>query len=574
MKKILLAFVLVANLIPAAYSQCPGCTPDETCISGDGLPTVCPLELPSATANVYYENYITFYLPASFTYEGTDVTMLEVTILSISGLPYGMDYTVNDPDATYYPSEGENYGCATLCGTPILPGVYDLNISIHALVTAFGFEVEQNQSFFYTFIVEPGEGGNESFSFDNQAGCGEVTVTYEALLNLPSVTEYAWDFGNGETSTEQYPAPVNYTGAGDYIATLTTTVLDYALTAISVSALDDYWDGDVDDIFSPPADVYFTITDGDGTTIYSSSTIDNTNTPSWSGLNIILSNPPYEISFTDVDDISADDPLGTADLDVQEGVVYFDTGTGTIGTANISLEVTGSLYNETTITVFPIPNATFEVNGNTLSYNDTTLTGFIWFLNGDPIENQFASTLEMTSGGLYSCQVSNEFGCTAMSSETLWCPGLELLFDEEAQVVYIEGDYTSYQWYFNGLEIPDGNTFFTDGTELGNYSVLVTTEYGCETLSQTYTVTVGVDDAPIGNYDLRVMPNPVLDVMNISCSNCGAEIHLTIYDPLGKKVLDEILSNEDNKMKADVSSLVPGLYVADVNGQRIRVVKK
>ncbi|MDZ4824172.1 MAG: T9SS type A sorting domain-containing protein [Flavobacteriales bacterium] len=582
MTKTLLVFALTACCLLSAanlFAQCPTCIPDETCTSVDGLPSACPLELPTATTNVYYENYITFYLPASFNYQGNEVEMDEVTILSINGLPFGMDYSINDPDATYYPQMGENYGCATLCGTPVLPGVYDLNISIHAIVSVSGFQLEQNQSFFFTFVVEQGEGGNASFSYDNQAGCGEATVTYEALLNLPTVTQYAWDFGNGETSTEQFPAPVTYTGAGEYVATLTTTVSDYNLNAISISSLNDNWDGDVDDIFSPPADVFFTIIDGDGTSVYSSSTVDNYNSPSWSALNILLNNPPYQISFTDVDDISADDDLGTATLTVQDGIVYFDTGNGTIGTANIALEVTAALTNQTTISIFPIPNATFDVNGNTLSYSDATLTGFIWFVNGEPILNEFASSLVMTTGGIYTAQVSNEFGCTAMSQETLWCPPLFLLFDEGAEVVYIEGDYTSYQWYYMGAEIDGGTTYFTDATALGNYSVLVTTDYGCETLSETYIVTVGLDEfqtpspTAIGAR-YQIAPNPVLNQLNITCSDGSGQLHLTIYNLLGKMVLDEVLENSGGKMKADVTHLQPGLYLADVNGERIRVVKK
>ncbi|MBL7943154.1 MAG: hypothetical protein JNM00_10330, partial [Flavobacteriales bacterium] len=268
---VLLFAVLMLAFNTVSFAQCPTCTPDETCVSADGLPTVCPLELPPATAGEYYENYLTFYLPAEINdpENGIEATLLSVTISSVTGLPFGMDFTVNDDDATYYPTEGENYGCSTICGTPIIPGTYSINISVHVVAEAFGFEVEQDQSFFYTFIVLPGSGGNTSFTFSNPAGCGTFDVTFEALINLPSVTEYFWDFGNGQTSTEQFPAPVTFSGDGEYTVTLTTTVLDYTLQSVNISALDDYWDGDIDDIFSPPADVFFVITDGDGTQVYS-----------------------------------------------------------------------------------------------------------------------------------------------------------------------------------------------------------------------------------------------------------------------------------------------------------------
>ncbi len=38
-----------------------------------------------------------------------------------------------------------------------------------------------------------------------------------------SATSYSWNFGNGQTSTEENPGVVNYTETGDYIVTLTAT---------------------------------------------------------------------------------------------------------------------------------------------------------------------------------------------------------------------------------------------------------------------------------------------------------------------------------------------------------------
>jgi hypothetical protein len=550
-------------------AQCPGCTPDETCISADGLPTVCPLELPPATAGTYYEDYLTFYLPAEVNdvENGIQATLLEVTISSVTGLPFGMDFTVNDDDATYFPSEGENFGCATLCGTPILPGTYSINITVDVVAVAFGFEVEQAQSFFYTFIVEPGSGGNSGFAFSSTAGCGSFDVTFEALINLPSVTTYFWDFGNGQTSTEQFPAPVTFSGAGDYNVTLTTTVLDYTMQSLNISSLDDNWDGDVDDIFSPPADVFFVITDGDGAQVYTSGTVNNNNTPSWSGINVVLNNPPYEISFTDVDDISADDPLGTAALTVQDGAVYFDTGSGTIGTASIALEVTGELFNEEVITVFPLPDAQFETDGSLLFYDDPTLASYFWFLNELPIDGAFGSSLEMTTTGFYSAEVTNLYGCTAMSEEVLWCPDIVVLYDAGAEVVYLEGDYETYQWYFNGAEIEGANTFFTDASEPGNYSVFVTTADGCATLSETFGSGVG-DDASTPAA-LELFPNPAGTEVFVS----GAKEKPRFFDLSGRPVSVEV-ERQGLQWRAGLESLPAGVYLVVSGAAHMRLIKQ
>ncbi len=149
-----------------AFSQCPTCTPDETCISADGMPTVCPLIPPNGTAGVYYEEQLTFYMPAEVLDPGSGftATLIDVIITSVTGLPYGIQFTLNDDDATFHPSAGENFGCATMCGTPLLPGTYDVVITVTANVQVSVFNATQVETFISTVVVEPGVGSANTFS--------------------------------------------------------------------------------------------------------------------------------------------------------------------------------------------------------------------------------------------------------------------------------------------------------------------------------------------------------------------------------------------------------------------------
>lgn len=555
-----------------SHAQCPTCTPDLNCVSTDGFPAICPAELPAATAGVYYENYLTFYLPAEINdpENGINATLLEVTIASVTGLPFGMDFTINDPDGTFYPSQGDNYGCATICGTPILPGVYNINISVNALAEALGFEIEQSQSFFFTFVVEPGEQGNTGFSFDNQAGCGVVTSTFEALLNLPAVTTYSWNFGNDETSTEQFPPTQVYDVPGDYTVSLTTTISDYFLNSVSVSGLDDNWTGDVDDFLGSP-DVWFVLTDGDGNTVYSSGIVDNSENPSWSNLNIQLSNPPYSISFTDDDLISADDGLGNAGLSSAEGTSGFDTGSGTTGTIEVSLNIITEVVNEEIITVFPIPDPAFNVNGTILSYSDPDLTGFVWFLNGEAIDNQFGPSIIMDEPGLYSCIVTNLFGCTAESEEYLFCPDISITWDELNNQLFVDDIYLSYQWYFNGLPMENETDYFVSNPTPGNYGIEVTTDFGCTLGSEVLTVTSTVFES--NEKELSIYPNPVKDILYIEFGSRSIPSQVLVYDIVGHKVISEPVSATKTVSALDVSALAPGVYFVECGSQRVRMVK-
>ena len=122
--------------------------------------------------------------PAEITDPGSGLvaTLNTVTITSVAGLPPGMDLTFDDEDGVYEPASGQTAGCATLCGTPPFPGVFNIQLGILAIVTALGFEQEVTESFSLTLIIDPGAGGTSSFGFEPAAGCGAVWADFGATV--------------------------------------------------------------------------------------------------------------------------------------------------------------------------------------------------------------------------------------------------------------------------------------------------------------------------------------------------------------------------------------------------------
>lgn len=555
-----------------AFSQCPLCTPDTACISTDGYPTICPFEAPVGYTGEYYEHVLTFYIPTVVDDPGTGITatLLEVNFPSVTGMPYGLNFTINDADSTYHPVDGENHGCATICGIPLIPGVYTVNITVNILAEAFGFEITQVQNFPYTIIIEPGAGDTGSFTYDNPAGCGGVDVNFEATIvaPAPSVTNYLWDFGNGQTSTES-TANIFYDEVGEYQVTLTTSIGNFTLDNVSVSNLSTNGNGDIDDFFSPPADPFFIISDGTGTAIYTSSTVDNSTSNTWTGVGLGLQNPPYTIQFFDEDDVSADDDLGTTTVVINEGVNYFDIGNGTVGTISISLAITNVLNDTTIISVFGTPNAEFTVGNASLSYNDPTLVSYVWYVNGAVVDNT-TNTITLGPGGQYTCEVANEFGCTAVSSAYLYCPAVAVQYDALTQEVFVDDIYETYQWYYNGLAIPGAIFSYYTNAQNGNYAVEVTTSYGCTTLSEVYTVAVGVNESAAVR--ILVYPNPVDDALVVKYPTRSGNTDITIYNMLGMAVYKHAMTSSTQQL--DVSHLAAGTYIVQVNNQRIQILKK
>ncbi|MBL0315512.1 MAG: T9SS type A sorting domain-containing protein [Flavobacteriales bacterium] len=577
MKKILPLIIFSLSILFSSnmMGQCPTCVPDESCTSADGFPAVCPLVQPNATAGNYYEEQLTFFMPAEITDPGSGInaTLLSVTITSVSGLPYGLQFTLNDPDATYLPSDGENFGCATICGVPLLPGTYSVMITVSALVNALGFEVTQVESFESVLIVDPGQGSANSFSFDNIADCGGLYVNYDALIVVPepSVVEYSWDFGNGQQSAVKTPPTVFYDEIGDHEVELTTTISDWYLDVVTVSTLNDNWSGDIDDLIST-ADPYFQIFDGDGNLVYAAAPQDNTTSTSWIGLSYLLSNPPYAIQFFDDDDISADDDLGSTMINLTEGANIFDVGNGTTGVINVTLAVTNAFSDSITVSVLPIPDATIIQNGEVLSFTDPTLTTFTWYRNDVPIQDANTASYTMTEGGEYYAIVGNEFGCTVTSEPVLYCPSFNITFDAVAMEVSVADIYDSYQWYFNGLEVSGATSSYLAVTETGNYAVEITTSYGCTTTSEVLTVDLAVDE---NTHDgVVVYPNPASQILYLNLIENHPQTVVNIYDLTGRIIAAESIVNNNSTASISISTLAPGIYFAEVNHQRIRFIKR
>lgn len=573
MKRLLFLFFTLVSL--CATSQCPDCMPDETCVSESAFPTICPEILPDATAGAYYETVMTFYLPGSIVDpdSGIEASLLEVVINSVTGIPFGVAYEANSPDNTYFPSQGQNYGCATICGTPLISGEYDVTIGVTVVVSALGFEQTVNESFSLPLTVLAGEGGNTSFAYDNLFGCGGVEATFEALIDgSPGITSYTWDFGNGNTGDSMNPPVQSYDEEGEYTVTLETTIENYILQSVSISSLASGWAGDVEELtellFSP--DPYFVIADGNGNTVYTSSVITDVESGNWPNVSLLLDNPPYTISVYDQDNGglfgSADDFLGSTTFDLVDGVAAFNAG-GSMGSLSQTLEVSNVFNNEEIVTVFPIPSAEFtylEVE-NVLDYDDATLDLFVWTLNGDTIQNGAQDSLELVSPGVYQCAVTSVFGCEAISEEFVLCPEISLTYNAVNETLQVAGGYESYTWFFNGEEIDGATGNLVDASELGAYSVTITTTYGCEVSSEEFTVTVGIEET--AGLTLNAWPNPCAGWLNLELPT-GVWL-MNVTDASGKQVLQEQLMGGISRL--DLNLLPNGIYVLSAENQTSRV---
>ena len=308
-------FALIVLLPFAGLGQCETCEPDLSCVAVD-FPVLCPEQLPNGTQGEPYAATATFNLPPSVVDPGSglEATLLTVTISSVTGLPFGLEFSPNNPDGVYQPGNGEYYGCSVVCGTPLVSGSFFVDINVTVLVSAFGFQQTVEESFSLPLVIEPGEGGDGPTSFNLSAtqGCSPLTVQGENLI-LDAGATYAWDFGNGQTSTELNPTFV-YDTPGTYTVSLVTEVTELALTQVNITSLGGGWGQDIEDFFGSP-DPYFVLSGPNGG-IYTSAYADGNETPTLGGFSIPLdAGTTYNIAFYDSDGVlTGDDFLGSSDF--------------------------------------------------------------------------------------------------------------------------------------------------------------------------------------------------------------------------------------------------------------------
>ena len=545
-------------------AQCPDCTPDEGCISPDGFPTICPEVIPTATANSYYEEVLTFFLPAEFTDTDTGIpaTLNQVTVTSVVGLPLGINFTLSNADGIFYPSEGDNLGCATLCGTPILPGDYTITITALVSTSVFGIPITATQSFSRPFSVDPGASGTTSFSASAVAGCGTLDVDFEALIDgAPNPTSWNWDFGNGNTSNQFSPPTQSYTAPGNYSVTLETVVSSWQLTEVSLTSMAGGWSGDIEELttlFSP--DPYFVLLDAANNPVFTSSVIIDQNDGNWSGLSVDLPNPPYSLQIWDQDNGapfgSSDDYLGAASISLTEGIQAFasEDPSGSNGFVSLALVPVTVVSDTVDVQVFPLPELELLVQNDTAYVLDPEITGGLWLLNDDTLAVDNPLAVPLNGWGVYQAELTNNFGCSGWIEPIVICPEFALNWDGET--LSAAPGMATYTWFFNGLEV-EGETGYTlPATTPGNYAVTITTDYGCTFTTEVYTVQVGVQEYSVR---MQMYPNPVTDWLHVELDVPART--LRVLSLTGALVLE--VPTPGLRHALNVNPLTPGVYLIE-----------
>jgi hypothetical protein len=485
-KNILSLLLLLALGLPM-QGQCPGCVVNTSCGTGSTTAVMCPDNLPAGTVMQAYDQDVTVFIPHSFPYNVPGLGLVtinvnQVQIMGFYGLPFGINWQTNVPGNVFYPSSNppaSEYGCMKLCGTPLLAGTYQVTVTASA-IGSYG-SITQNQQIDLDFemVVLPGS-SNPVFSMSNPSGCGSVTNHFTALIesNGSPSYHYSWEFGNGNTSSSEFPPDQVYPAPGTYPVSQSTVIVNqnYQISSVQVTGVscnDNFF------TYQEAPDLFIIIKQGT-TTLYTSPIANNITSHTFSFNPINLAAQTYTIQVWDDDVIDADDNCGTVNFAGNVAGLQNMVSGGLQINFLIALATDSTSFSATdTVLVLPQPvvdlgpDTQYPAN-ETVSLQASNPGSSFYWSNGST-----ASTITVSQSGTYSVLVSHPAGCQAsdmvniiigpnnpdLQSTDVTCPGNT---NGSIDLTYIGGPGATFQWSTGA------NTSDLSGLAAGTYQVTIT----------------------------------------------------------------------------------------------------
>jgi hypothetical protein len=573
MKNYLLLFFLAFVFSNLAQQIC---TPDLS----QTQTGIYPDTLPDGFVGQAYSTDVTFRLPLDTL--GYDFTNFH--ILSVS-LPVGLSWQCNNvaSNCDYNPQVNQN-GCVNVYGTPLLPGMYPVEITVIADLT-----IIQGYPFTFQIYMEvlPSNAtiSNNGFTMTGPTGCFPITVGF--TNNNPGLLAYQWNFGNGNSSTSQNPVPQVYTTPGDYIVNYTAwgnldTTHIYTLSNVTINNMNNYGEGFPS---YENADAYFKIKQN-GSVIFQSTVIGDQNPPvSWNtNINFTQGNS-YVIEIWDADDsygeilFSGDDYMGAHTMSFNGC-----NGCGA-GTSNINYTINHQIIYPSpvvlaadTIHVYGYPQnpiISYDEISNTISTPNLPY-GYQWYVNGSPISGANDTSHLVSLSGVYSVIAINPSGCVSFSDTMtvvfcapLTAPLISNSTNGNLIVTNVPVGF-SIAWTLNGVVIAGATSQTYSPTSNGVYSVIITDIYNCSINSDDFNLAVGINE--LSNSDWKIFPNPGNQQIEISVKSNLIGAQCEIMDLSGRQ-LDSFTLIEST-IQINTDNLPSGSYFINLKMEGLSTSKK
>jgi type 1 glutamine amidotransferase len=193
---------------------------------------------------------------------------------------------------------------------------------------------------------------------------------------------------------------------------------------------------------------------------------------------------------------------------------------------------------------------------------DSICVGETYVFNGRPIRE----------GGTYTDTLPSTSGCDSIVELDLFVDTLNIVVEIEEQVLGVSVEGTAYQW----LDCDDDFSSIANATESifepsasGSFAVEITTAAGCTDTSECVSVIISSSDDAIQQANLRVFPNPAMDLIQLKSNGLSLNGKLEILNYQGVSVFKKELSSIDNEV-LHIRLLPAGTYLLILQGPNFR----
>ena len=230
--------------------------------------------------------------------------------------------------------------------------------------------------------------------------------------------------------------------------------------------------------------------------------------------------------------------------------------------------------------------------GDKVKLKVNSLQGLIyqWQLNNINIDGAQSSELTVDKPGQYGIIIKNpSAGKNCISSNFLILninskPSVSIKADGNTNISLGEAvnlvidNYSfnnKYEWFNNGVKVPETGFNWYSANTSGTYSVLATNEKKCSVYSNQIDVTVSSTASIQKNAttEINLYPNPVTDILSIELPVDYVNSKFKIVDVSGKELVKGRLNHTLNTI--DVEDLASGTYFFEIeNGYKTKFIKQ
>jgi len=585
----------------AVQAQCVTCVPDPSLFSGVddyyyGLtPDSITVQAGEDTTIVFQ-----FVLPKLYDYNGIDANVTAVTILDVTDLPLPLNSfcwkSDQDLNNNQYNPQSNRYGCVTMSiNTLAAAGTYPVNVSVEGTGSVAGISqtVGLNLPLFVT-VLPPA--GNPYFASTAYTGCDSLdftlSSTYSTADTIISPIEYVWDFGDGSPTETGSSVSHSYSAPGTYIVSETINIYELYISDVSATVHGSWYAGTGDDggvfgIGASDADIEGSISNGN--TTQNLSEVGDDNTPSWSGIDLVVTDYATGISFQDNDLIGSDDGGSYTFTINGPGVFSFGSGSNNMsGNVTVQQRIASTQTVYDTIIVYPSPSAplvSFSYGDSIICQGDSAILmaassySYQWYQDSVMLSGETNQTLTVYDAGVYSVSVADSgIFCTSDQTYTqIYIDNVvaPVILPSTTGGFYVENvnDY-DVQWYANGsgsaIPIPNATADTLPAYNPNNapFTVTFVSTNGCEVFSAPFSVceagsaVASATEVTLGNPVTVEAENFILKSGNAVAWAISTEADGPVVDAASLQAAidaDLVFPSDSNTYTLDCNSLPAGV---------------